>query len=62
MNTFKEIFLICLSVVLMFGGLVLIITAEIANGIMLVGAMAIVIGISIFIILARNAMDEDEIL
>ena len=58
MNTFKEIFLICLSVILMFGGLVLIITAELANGIMLVGVVAIAAGISIFMYLVRNAMVE----
>ena len=60
MNKFKEISLICLSVILMFGGLGVIITAELANGIMLLGAVSIAAGLCIFIYLMRNAMVDNE--
>ncbi len=60
MGKFKEIFLIVLSVILMFGGLGVIVTAELANGIMVLGAVAIAAGLCIFIYLMRNAMVEHE--
>ena len=54
MTILKEIFLIILSAVLMLGGLAIILTAKLANGIMLVGALAVAAGICIFIYLVRK--------
>ncbi len=55
MTETKEIFLIILSTLLMFGGLATILTSELANGIMLMGAMAVIAGICIFIYLLKDA-------
>ncbi|OFW61916.1 MAG: hypothetical protein A2Z35_04925 [Actinobacteria bacterium RBG_19FT_COMBO_36_27] len=59
MNTFKEIFLIVVGAILMPGGLGVILTAEKANGIMLIGGLMIVAGICIFIYLMKDALVEE---
>jgi len=53
-KTIKEIFLIILSTILLFGGFGLILTAEFVNGIIVLGAVMLAYGMSIFVYIIKG--------
>ena len=53
-KTIKEIFLIILSTILLFGGFGLILTAEFVNGIIVLGAVMIAYGMAIFVYIIKG--------
>jgi len=53
-KTIKEIFLIILSTILLFGGFGLILTAEFVNGIIVLGAVMLAYGMAIFVYIAKG--------
>ena len=60
MKTFKEIIAILFGAVLMFGGLGVILTAELLNGIILIGILMIAGGISCFVYIAKGILKEGK--
>jgi len=60
MKTYKEILIILIGSILMFGGLSLILTAEILNAIILVGVIMICSGIGCFAYLFRSYYIEEK--
>ena len=53
-KTIKEIFLIILSTILLFGGFGLILTTEFVNGIIVLGAVMIAYGMAIFVYIIKG--------
>jgi len=53
-RTFKEISIILIGVILLFGGLGLILTAEILNAIILISIVMICFGMGIFIYILKS--------
>ena len=53
-KTFKEIILIIIAIILLFGGLGLILTAVLANGVVLIGIILIGLGSAIFAYILKD--------
>lgn len=58
MKTFKEIIAILFGAVLMFGGLGVMLTAEILNSIILIGVLMMAGGIGCFIYIFKGILKE----
>ena len=54
MKTIKEISLIIISTILLFGGFGLILTAKFVNGIIIFGAVMIAYGMAIFVYIIKG--------
>ena len=53
-KTIKEISLIIIGTILLFGGFGLVLTAQLVNGIIVLGAVMIAYGMAIFVYLVRG--------
>ena len=53
-KTFKEIILIIIAIILLFGGLGLILTAVLVNGVVLIGIILIGLGSAIFAYILKD--------
>ena len=53
-KTFKEIILIIIAIILLFGGLGLILTAVLVNGVVLIGIILIGLGGAIFAYILKD--------
>jgi len=58
LRTFKEITIILIGTILMFGGLGVILTAEILNAIILIGIIMICTGIGLFVYIFKDCYME----
>ena len=58
MKTFKEIIAILFGTILMFGGLGVILNAEILNAIILIGVLMIAGGIGCFVYIFKGILKE----
>jgi len=56
LRTFKEITIILIGTILMFGGLGFILTAEILNAIILIGVIMICAGIGLFVYIFKSCL------
>ena len=59
MKTFKEIIAILTSTILLFGGLGVILNAEILNAIILIGGLMIASGIGCFVYIFKGILKEE---
>ena len=60
MKTFKEITAILCGTILMFGGLGVMLTAEILNSIILIGVLMMASGIGCFIYIFKGILKESK--
>lgn len=60
MKTFKEITAILTGAILLFWGLTTILTAELLNGVIIIGVLLIASGIGCFVYIAKGILKEGK--